>query len=76
MGTFDPGLCAVVETPSTAKGLNLVVGVDVEWEVDDVCLAVVFVVAAGLKLDWCFGEGITGLKTDVGRGTYCEGVGT
>ena len=52
MGIFDPGLCAVVEMPSTAKGLNLVVGVDVEWGVDDVCLAIVFAVAAGLKLDW------------------------
>ena len=50
MGAFDPGLCAVVEMPSAAKGLNLVVG---EAVVDDICLAIVFgVVTTELKLGW------------------------
>ena len=46
--------------PRAAKGLNLVVG----GVTEDV----------GLELNFCTEGDSTGLNTEVGRGTYCEGA--
>ena len=69
-----------MEIPSAAKGLNSVVGKELKLELDIAGLAVAVwpgeavtdlkLEVGGLNADVV----ITGLNTEVGRGTYCEGA--